>query len=78
MIQFSKCWTRKLVHQWFDSVSGYQIYYKTKRAVGIEPTPKAWEASVLPLNYARIRNNSSKFLCIKPSEVLSKDKERLA
>ena len=24
-----------------------------ERAMGIEPTSKAWEASILPLNYAR-------------------------
>ncbi len=24
--------------------------------MGIEPTPKAWEAPVLPLNYARLRH----------------------
>ena len=24
-----------------------------ERAMGIEPTPEAWEAAVLPLNYAR-------------------------
>src|SRR5262245_25122041 len=26
-----------------------------ERAMGIEPTPEAWEAAVLPLNYARNR-----------------------
>lgn len=25
-----------------------------ERAMGIEPTPEAWEASVLPLNYTRL------------------------
>jgi hypothetical protein len=25
-----------------------------ERAMGIEPTPEAWEAAVLPLNYARV------------------------
>jgi hypothetical protein len=29
------------------------IFTGEKRAAGIEPAPKAWEASVLPLNYAR-------------------------
>ena len=28
-----------------------------ERAKGIEPSYEAWEASVLPLNYARIRRN---------------------
>ena len=28
-------------------------FTELERAMGIEPTPKAWEASVLPLNYAR-------------------------
>ena len=27
-----------------------------ERAMGIEPTSKAWEAFILPMNYARIRN----------------------
>ena len=26
---------------------------KSERAMGIEPTSEAWEASILPLNYAR-------------------------
>jgi hypothetical protein len=28
---------------------------KVERAMGIEPTLVAWEATVLPLNYARTR-----------------------
>ena len=27
--------------------------YLMERAMGIEPTSEAWEASILPLNYAR-------------------------
>ena len=26
-----------------------------ERAMGIEPTSKAWEAFILPMNYARVR-----------------------
>ena len=26
---------------------------RMERVMGIEPTPEAWEASVLPLNYTR-------------------------
>jgi hypothetical protein len=26
--------------------------------MGIEPTPEAWEAAVLPLNYTRLRNEA--------------------
>jgi hypothetical protein len=29
------------------------LIYVMERAMGIEPTSKAWEAFVLPLNYAR-------------------------
>ena len=29
-------------------------FYYSERATGIEPVTKAWEAFVLPLNYARI------------------------
>lgn len=29
-------------------------YSKRKRVKGIEPSPKAWEAFVLPLNYTRV------------------------
>ena len=29
---------------------------KTKRAAGIEPASSAWKAEVLPLNYARAKN----------------------
>ena len=31
-----------------------------ERAMGIEPTSKAWEALVLPMNYARLLLKSSK------------------
>ena len=31
-----------------------------ERAKGIEPSPRAWEARVLPLNYARKRGDSSR------------------
>ena len=30
-----------------------------ERAMGIEPTPEAWEAAVLPLNYARVSADST-------------------
>src|SRR5262245_55503826 len=36
-----------------------------ERAMGIEPTPEAWEAAVLPLNYARSSADST----IDPSSV---------
>ena len=29
--------------------------FQLERAMGIEPTSKAWEAFILPMNYARIR-----------------------
>jgi len=34
---------------------------ETKRVMGIEPTPPAWEAGVLPLNYTRNIYNLIKF-----------------
>jgi hypothetical protein len=33
---------------------------EVERAKGIEPSPRAWEARVLPLNYARRRGDSSR------------------
>jgi hypothetical protein len=35
-----------------DEISG--LLKKMERAKGIEPSYEAWEASVLPLNYARV------------------------
>src|ERR1700722_18628035 len=37
---------------------------KVERAMGIEPTSKAWEALVLPLNYARVRRSSANIIQI--------------
>jgi hypothetical protein len=34
---------------------------RMERAKGIEPSYAAWEAAVLPLNYARNFNNLSRF-----------------
>jgi hypothetical protein len=34
-----------------ESVYGYR---KVERVMGIEPTPSAWKAEVLPLNYTRL------------------------
>jgi hypothetical protein len=31
-----------------------RISFVMERVMGIEPTPAAWEAAVLPLNYTRI------------------------
>ena len=31
------------------------LWIRLERAMGIEPTSKAWEAFILPMNYARIR-----------------------
>ena len=38
----------------FTHVSGPYILKKLERAKGIEPSYAAWEAAVLPLNYARV------------------------
>jgi hypothetical protein len=35
---------------------------KLERAMGIEPTSKAWEALVLPLNYTRVVNWRTRIL----------------
>ena len=37
--------------------------------MGIEPTSEAWEASILPLNYARVFNN---FILALSSRMLQK------
>lgn len=34
--------------------SSFHVLGKVERAMGIEPTYQAWEARVLPLNYARL------------------------
>ena len=31
-------------------------HYQLERVMGIEPTPSAWKAEVLPLNYTRTPN----------------------
>jgi hypothetical protein len=36
------------------------LRFRVERAKGIEPSPRAWEARVLPLNYARRRGDSSR------------------
>ena len=41
------------IHIFFNPPDDTQNHYK-KRAMGIEPTSEAWEASILPLDYARI------------------------
>ena len=38
-----------------------------ERAMGVEPTSVAWEATVLPMNYARAMCNPSTFAAINPS-----------
>jgi integrase len=40
--------------------AGRQPASAGERAKGIEPSPRAWEARVLPLNYARRRQDSSR------------------
>jgi Phage integrase family len=39
---------------------GRDLLQQMERAKGIEPSPRAWEARVLPLNYARKRGDSSR------------------
>ncbi len=36
------------------------LRFGVERAKGIEPSPRAWEARVLPLNYARTSRDSSR------------------
>ena len=33
----------------------FQRFFTLERAMGIEPTTQAWEARILPLNYARMQ-----------------------
>ena len=42
----------------FQIIGEYQLVIM-ERAKGIEPSYEAWEASVLPLNYARLRSRSA-------------------
>lgn len=36
-----------------------------ERATGIEPASAAWKAEILPLNYARLTENSITYLFLK-------------
>ena len=36
--------------------------FKLERVMGIEPTPEAWEAAVLPLNYTRSGAQSKRII----------------
>lgn len=36
-----------------QSCNRIQYYFRMVRLAGFEPAPKAWEASVLPLDYSR-------------------------
>ena len=44
--------------------------FNLERAMGIEPTSKAWEALILPMNYARLilkqAHNSGLIVPVKP------------
>ena len=48
-----------------------------ERAKGIEPSYSAWEADVLPLNYARILN-ASLLYCWKPEKSMQGKKKLFA
>jgi hypothetical protein len=37
----------------FEKACNSELVRQMERAMGIEPTSKAWEALILPLNYAR-------------------------
>jgi hypothetical protein len=39
-----------------------KLVEKLERVMGIEPTSKAWEALVLPLNYTRVVNLRTRIL----------------
>jgi hypothetical protein len=45
---------------WVRSRQPRDLRLWVERAKGIEPSPRAWEARVLPLNYARRRGDSSR------------------
>jgi hypothetical protein len=45
---------------WVRSRQPRDLRVRVERAKGIEPSPRAWEARVLPLNYARRRGDSSR------------------
>ncbi len=46
--------------------------------MGIEPTYAAWEAAVLPLNYARMAGAISQGLCLRPAPRSSSARSSLA
>ena len=50
------CHTCSPRQQWYQAsrfIAAFVCKELVKRAMGIEPTPRAWEAPVLPLNYTR-------------------------
>ncbi len=44
--------------------------------MGIEPTLSAWEAEVLPLNYARVSMNCSRHKCPLPWLLVGQDESQ--
>ena len=45
-------WKKKTAKKGFTKIRE-AFKYLMERAMGIEPTSKAWEAFILPMNYAR-------------------------
>ena len=43
------------------AVSMTALVFSLERAMGVEPTSKAWEAFILPMNYARSGCYNSRF-----------------
>lgn len=47
MHEFEPCITKK-------KMQSHLLKFRMERAMGIEPTSLAWEAGILPMNYARV------------------------
>ena len=47
MPEFEPCITKKKMQL-------HLLKFRMERAMGIEPTSLAWEAGILPMNYARV------------------------
>ena len=45
-----------MLHQQETAVFERRLPFLLEQAMGIEPTTSAWEADVLPLNYACVRD----------------------
>ena len=57
-VQITENWERKTESSLLSSAPS-SLSSELERVMGIEPTPSAWKAEVLPLNYTRLGSTSN-------------------